>query len=319
MQSKGGVVVTAAGNTHALDPTSPTNTLINVSSTNKDDTFSSYSTYGDIVELSAPGSGVVAATRTGGYGTFSGTSASAPTVAGSVALVMAAEPGLAPSEVAAVLRETAIDLGPVGKDQKFGYGRVNVGAAVAMAVGNPIVDITSPVVSSVSASGLVCKTINVTVGASDDFGVTKATLDAPGFHAEDTLAPYAFSWNTTTVPDGPVTLTARAYDAAWNVGSKNASTTVSNSQTPPVASVAQPANGATVTGKVTITVTANVKAKYMSIAIDGVIKRSGSNVSSTSYVWDTATASNGSHTIVGLARNCVGTSTTDSATVTKNG
>lgn len=57
---------------------------------------------------------------------FRGTSPSAPVVTGIAALLLSGNPNLTPDELQALLEKTAVDLGPVGKDNLYGSGRVNV-------------------------------------------------------------------------------------------------------------------------------------------------------------------------------------------------
>ena len=68
-----------------------------------------------------------------GYDTASGTSFSAPHVAGVAALVIAANPSLTGFQVRLTLDLTATDLGPAGYDRFFGFGLVNAETAVALA------------------------------------------------------------------------------------------------------------------------------------------------------------------------------------------
>ncbi|MFN0205682.1 MAG: S8 family serine peptidase [Planctomycetota bacterium] len=56
---------------------------------------------------------------------FSGTSASTPIVAGTVALMLSANPTLEPRHIAHLLQATALDLGNAGKDLRLGAGRIN--------------------------------------------------------------------------------------------------------------------------------------------------------------------------------------------------
>ncbi len=57
--------------------------------------------------------------------------------------------------------------------------------------------------------------MQLTASASDDIGVAKVEFLANGaVVATDTTAPYAASWDSTTVANGQVQLTARASDAA---------------------------------------------------------------------------------------------------------
>ncbi len=70
------------------------------------------------------------------WGLISGTSFSAPHVAGVAALVLSADPSLTPGEVRQILADTAVDLGAAGYDTKYGYGLVDACAAVEAAGGD---------------------------------------------------------------------------------------------------------------------------------------------------------------------------------------
>jgi hypothetical protein len=58
------------------------------------------------------------------YGTFGGTSASSPHLAGAAALVRQARPASSASAVRSTIQSSAIDLGPAGPDTLFGHGRL---------------------------------------------------------------------------------------------------------------------------------------------------------------------------------------------------
>ncbi len=60
------------------------------------------------------------------FGTFNGTSAAAPHLAGAAALVLQAFPDYSPAQVEDYLRANAVDLGPSGPDNQFGYGRLHL-------------------------------------------------------------------------------------------------------------------------------------------------------------------------------------------------
>ena len=57
-----------------------------------DDTFASFSNYGDVVDLGAPGVNIYSTWKNGGYNTISGTSMATPHVAGAVALYLKSHP-----------------------------------------------------------------------------------------------------------------------------------------------------------------------------------------------------------------------------------
>lgn len=80
---------------------------------------------------------------------------------------------------------------------------------------NPTVSITSPV-DGQTLSG----TTNVTASASDNVGVDRVEFYKQGENlpfGTSRSAPYSYSWDTTSLPNGPYYLFARAYDAAGNV------------------------------------------------------------------------------------------------------
>lgn len=66
------------------------------------------------------------AVSTSGYGTFSGTSASSPHVAGAAALLLSADPTLTAENLRDNLQSGAIDMGDPGKDNYYGWGRIDM-------------------------------------------------------------------------------------------------------------------------------------------------------------------------------------------------
>jgi subtilisin family serine protease len=76
--------------------------------------------------LVAPGVEVYSAWTGGAYQSNSGTSMAAPHVAGGLALLLDAFPGLTADEQETALREAAFDLGAAGADNDFGYGRLDL-------------------------------------------------------------------------------------------------------------------------------------------------------------------------------------------------
>jgi thermitase len=301
LRSKGGVLTASAGNDGTLMSYTPSDYVTTVSATDSSDAFASFSAYGNYVDVAAPGVGIWTTTMGGGYAALSGTSGSAPLTAGVYALMLAANPKLAPSTLDSILFKTALDLGSSGYDMYYGWGRVNAAAAVAQAQQTVATDTTAPTVSigspgpSTKVSGLV----PISVSASDNVGVTRVDLLVNGtVYASDTTAPFGFSWDTTTLPDGSATLQAKAYDAAGNVGaSGSVSVTVANDTIPPTVTIASPVSGAVVSGSVAISVSAtdNNKVSQISLSIDGqqVALSYGSTLS---YTWSVSTTSTATST-----------------------
>lgn len=112
--------------------------VIAVATTDINDQRASFSSVGPEVEVSAPGvnipstvpSGTCAMCDPSGYKNASGTSMSCPHNTGSAALIWKAHPEMTNVDVRTTLRETGIDLGQQGRDVFYGYGRIDVKAAV---------------------------------------------------------------------------------------------------------------------------------------------------------------------------------------------
>ncbi len=138
--SRGTTVVVAAGNsndeTSGYTPASCDN-VIAVASTTRTGARSSFSNYGSLIDVAAPGSDIASTVNSGattpsteGYSLMSGTSMASPHVAGVVALMQAAAGGsLTPPQVESTLKST-LRAFPVSIDRDIGDGIVNSKAAV---------------------------------------------------------------------------------------------------------------------------------------------------------------------------------------------
>ena len=297
MRSKGGVVVTAAGNTGGLLSDPPRDSLTVVAATDSNDNRASFSSYGDFVDMAAPGVGIMTTTMGGGYGSLSGTSAASPVVAGVYALMISADPDLQPASLDNTLFSTALDLGDAGVDPYYGHGRVQAADAVA-AIGqvSPPSDTQSPTVAVTSPTGgNVSGLVPVDVSATDNVGVARVELYVDDtLYATDTFSPYGFTLDSSKYA-GTVNIQARAYDAADNSASSNivlvtvADNTTTSDTTPPQVVIQNPANGNTVSGTVTISASAtdNNGISKITLSIDGNEVGVWNDSSSISYQWTT--------------------------------
>lgn len=331
MKSKGGLVFISAGNANRDENVTPDTAFIVVSSTDSYDRKSSFSSWGSFVSLSAPGSGIWTTNSSLGYSSWNGTSFSSPVSAGVAGLLMAARPDMSAEQIEALLFSTAVDLGTAGRDSVFGYGRVNAAAAVNAARGYTApADTTAPLASIAAplANSTVSGVVPVNVNASDNVGVARVDLKVGGtVVASDTSAPYSFSWDSAGSPNGMASLVAVAVDAAGNVGSSSAvSVNVANSTTTtgagtdtvaPTVAISNPVAGA-VSGPVTVRVNATDNAGAagitITVAIDGVVKVTGTG-GSLSWGWDARRVTKTNHTISATARDAAGNAKTTSVTV----
>lgn len=112
-------------------------TVVGVVALDHNGARASFSNYGASSGISAPGQTIYAADRTGSAGyvggdyvNVNGTSFASPYTAGCAALVLSAAPSLTAPQVETALYDSAVDLGTAGWDTTFGWGFVNVHAAL---------------------------------------------------------------------------------------------------------------------------------------------------------------------------------------------
>jgi subtilisin family serine protease len=165
-QTKGALLVAAAGNQHQNSGTDATPYpaaypgVLGVGAITIDNSRLDVSQVGPYVDLVAPGGGVLAATRQHGYLYWDGTSFATPFVSGAAALVRAEYPSLSAAQVANRLLATA-DPAPGGPDSPaYGHGMVDPYRAVteglkganAVAVPTPLATPTPDVAANKRAA-----------------------------------------------------------------------------------------------------------------------------------------------------------------------
>ncbi|GAA0197041.1 S8 family peptidase [Haladaptatus pallidirubidus] len=129
-QNKGVLLVAAAGNsgpcTDCVGYPAANSSVMAVSSANKNDGLSSFSSQGSEVEIAAPGSNIYSTYVGGTYSTLSGTSMACPHVSGAAGQLMAN--GYTNDEARQQLKSTAEDIGL--STNESGAGLLDVAAAL---------------------------------------------------------------------------------------------------------------------------------------------------------------------------------------------
>ena len=142
------VIVAAAGNNYGSSVSYPAAIpgVIAVGATDSFNTRCDFSNAGSALDLVAPGAGILSYSSgsSTSFARWSGTSFSAPLVAGVVALLRSANPALTPGEITDILSDSADDLGSTGWDKDFGWGLLDADGAIAEATAAGITTTTAP-------------------------------------------------------------------------------------------------------------------------------------------------------------------------------
>lgn len=195
-RANGATVVVAAGNSadnaNNYTPAS-CNGVISVAATNRTGDRASYSNFGGVVDVAAPGGqtspaqsgGVLSTLNSNGYAFYQGTSMAAPHIAGLAALLYEAKPDITPDEVETIIIDTARAF--PGNCSQCGAGIADAQAAINAATGTtPPPPITSQLSNGIPVHGLAANTktglafrMTVPAGATDlSFNINGGTGDA---------------------------------------------------------------------------------------------------------------------------------------------
>ncbi|HUL53751.1 MAG TPA: S8 family serine peptidase [Opitutaceae bacterium] len=129
---RGVVIVASAGNDQATELTWPAADarVVSVGAVDALGQQVNFSNSGPQLQMAAPGYGVQTAWLDGQRVSFDGTSASAPIVAGAIAALMSANPGMSATQAWQTLQQYASDGGAPGPDPDYGDGILNLGWAM---------------------------------------------------------------------------------------------------------------------------------------------------------------------------------------------
>ena len=171
----------------------------------------------------------------------------------------------------------------------------------------------------------VAGTINVSLAASGGTGTFSEYRVAVDGTNVFTGAGSAFSWNTTTVPDGAHTLTATVTDSAGTTASTSVSVTVQQGSggggSPLAVYITGPTQGQVVSGSQPIDIwveNATGSSNTFVTKVDGatIDTQTISGVHATVWPWNTTTVGNGTHTVSATVTDSSGRTATTSITVT---
>ena len=232
--SRGAVVVFAAGNSHDdvvfYSPQNMTGPKpVVVAATNPSDQAASFSNFGALVDVSAPGAGPETGSSAqpsrgilslksaqcdpsmcdpglivgGSYLRQAGTSMAAPQVSGALALIVSANPTLTVADLRRRLLGNSTDLGVAGDDTTFGAGRIDALAALQDVAPFALAEITAPTPSQLFGQGIsiwgtaaardfASYSVEVGLGASPSTWTSNGIVLAGGQPVDGALA----SWNT---------------------------------------------------------------------------------------------------------------------------
>lgn len=131
-EGKGVVLVAAAGNTGDDTKIYPASfpEVVSVAATDERDEQASFSTENEDVELAAPGDDVLSTYTGGDYRELSGTSMASPHVAGLAGLLVGQNPDWTNDQVRKRMQDCSDDLGDPGRDDEYGYGRIDLERAL---------------------------------------------------------------------------------------------------------------------------------------------------------------------------------------------
>jgi serine protease AprX len=204
LRAAGILPVFAAGNggPYTNSSYSPANnpSAFAVGATNNNDQIYAYSSRGPTTcggstgpfpEMVAPGVNIRTTGLYGAYITNSGTSFAAPHVAGGLALLLSAYPGLTAAEQESALINSALDLGTVGADNVYGYGRLDLLAAYNWLATIPT---ATPALTDAPAP-----TATPTLSPTDTAMPAPSDTPPPADTATPTAAPTATPTNIPTV------------------------------------------------------------------------------------------------------------------------
>jgi subtilisin family serine protease len=134
------VVAASGNNSESCDMYIPASIegVYTVAASDSDDTISSFSNYGESLDISAPGEEIISTVLNDSYEAWNGTSMAAPIVSGIAAMFKAYDNDLSSEEIITLLNSSATDIMQSGEDILSGYGLINAASAYEILTGEDI-------------------------------------------------------------------------------------------------------------------------------------------------------------------------------------
>ncbi len=209
--AQGAILVAGAGNngdTNRFYPAAYPN-VISVAGTNSGDVKHFSSTYGNWIDVSAPGHDIYSTKIGNKYGNSTGTSMASPLVAGLLALMKSLNPNLSKTDLINCLKSTAANINSSNPTRVglMGAGRIDASAAMSCISSTLL---WSPIADFNVSSRSICAGTSVTFTDKSHHGVST-------------------NWNWTFPGGTPSTATSQSVTVTYNTpGSYSVSLTSSN-------------------------------------------------------------------------------------------
>lgn len=199
----------------------------------------------------------------------------------------------------------------IARDRSGNEATTVANVTVANDTGAPTAAVTSP-----AAGATLSGTVSLTASVSDDIGVASVTFLVDGA-AAGVETPAGRFWNTTTAANGAHVVSVVARDVAGHETTASVEVTVRNDLQAPTVALTTPVEGATLGGLVSVLAAASddIGVTGVQFKVDGALVGSEDIEAPYETLWNTAGASNGSHTVSAVARDSAGHETTTSVAV----
>jgi len=216
--NSGSIVVAAAGNDGTNNDNTPhypsnLNNVISVASSTTTDAKSSFSNYGNTVDITAPGSNILSTVPNNTYATMSGTSMASPLVSGLLGLMKSLNPSLSNTALINCMYSTADNINAINPSYSglLGAGRINAHQAmlcVSSTLSNPPVAQFSANYTTINAGSSVTFTDLSTFGPTTwAWNFDNQSLGGVVPSTAGTQGPHTVTYNNIGVYEVSLTVT----------------------------------------------------------------------------------------------------------------